>query len=54
MRFTRGNTIVALEKLWYLQKAHVSRRVARGGDGFEALVDRVHDAIRARLEDLGR
>ncbi|KAK5113746.1 hypothetical protein LTR85_010763 [Meristemomyces frigidus] len=29
MKFTKGNTMVRMEKLWYLQKHHVARRCAQ-------------------------
>ena len=41
MKFTKGNTIVAFEKMWFLQKAHARRRVEAGGQELEDLVDRV-------------
>jgi glutamyl-tRNA synthetase len=33
MKFTKGNTIVAFEKLWYLQRAHAERYVASIKEG---------------------
>lgn len=41
LKITRGNTVVAFEKLWYLQKAHAQRFVATGGPQFEEMVNRV-------------
>ncbi|KAI9793880.1 MAG: Glutamate--tRNA ligase mitochondrial [Peltula sp. TS41687] len=54
LRFTRGNTIVALEKLWFLQRVHAKLVIDRGGKEFEDLVDRVHGYVKTHLTDLER
>ncbi|KAI9765754.1 MAG: Glutamate--tRNA ligase mitochondrial [Geoglossum simile] len=41
LKFTKGNTIVTFEKLWFLQKAHAKLRTEKGGEKFEELLDRV-------------
>lgn len=41
LKITRGNTVVAFEKLWFLQKAHAQRFAATGGLQFEEMVKRV-------------
>lgn len=44
LKLTKGNTIVAFEKLWFLQKAHAQRHAASGGLQFDDLVHRVSSA----------
>ncbi|KAL2002360.1 hypothetical protein VTN02DRAFT_109 [Thermoascus thermophilus] len=46
LKITRGNTVVAFEKLWFLQKAHAQRFAASGGPAFDDMVTRVADVIR--------
>lgn len=41
LKITRGNTVVAFEKLWFLQKAHAQRAAVNGGPDFEDMVGRV-------------
>ncbi|OQE27788.1 hypothetical protein PENSTE_c004G02569 [Penicillium steckii] len=41
LKFTRGNTVVAFEKLWFLQKAHAQRFAASGGHEFDQMVNNV-------------
>ncbi|KAJ5900759.1 Glutamate--tRNA ligase [Penicillium subrubescens] len=41
LKITRGNTVVAFEKLWFLQKAHAQRFAATGGLQFDEMVNRV-------------
>ncbi|KAJ6164923.1 hypothetical protein N7470_003595 [Penicillium chermesinum] len=41
LKITRGNTVVAFEKLWFLQKAHAQRFAASGGPQFDEMVKRV-------------
>jgi glutamyl-tRNA synthetase len=41
LKITRGNTVVAFEKLWFLQKAHAQRFAATGGSQLEEMVNRV-------------
>jgi hypothetical protein len=41
LKITRGNTVVAPEKLWFLQKAHAQRFAASGGPEFDEMVSRV-------------
>ncbi|KAJ5990428.1 hypothetical protein N7522_010635 [Penicillium canescens] len=47
LKITRGNTVVAFEKLWYLQKAHAQRFAARGGPEFDEMVSRVSSVVEA-------
>ncbi|KAJ5948690.1 hypothetical protein N7454_001997 [Penicillium verhagenii] len=46
LKITRGNTIVAFEKLWFLQKAHAQRFAANGGPEFDKMVNRVCDDVK--------
>ncbi|KAL1969727.1 hypothetical protein VTN77DRAFT_8280 [Rasamsonia byssochlamydoides] len=48
LKITKGNTVVAFEKLWFLQKAHAQRFVAEGGAEFEQMVNRVCEAAEQR------
>lgn len=45
LKITRGNTVVAFEKLWFLQKAHAQRFAANGGPEFEEMVRRVSETV---------
>jgi glutamyl-tRNA synthetase len=45
LKITRGNTVVAFEKLWFLQKAHAQRFAASGGPEFDEMVSRVSSAV---------
>lgn len=45
LKITRGNTVVAFEKLWFLQKAHAQRFAATGGPEFDEMVSRVTKAV---------
>jgi glutamyl-tRNA synthetase len=48
LKFTRGNTMVLMEKLWFLQKNHVQRRCEEARKGSKTaladLVDKVSEA----------
>ncbi|KAH0538399.1 hypothetical protein FGG08_004999 [Glutinoglossum americanum] len=54
LKFTKGNTIVTSEKLWFLQKAHAKLRADEGGEKFEELVDRVCLFAHDDLVEIGR
>lgn len=45
LKITRGNTVVAFEKLWFLQKAHAQRFAADGGHDFDQMVNRVSAVV---------
>ncbi|KAJ5563508.1 hypothetical protein N7535_008672 [Penicillium sp. DV-2018c] len=45
LKITRGNTVVAFEKLWFLQKAHAQRFATNGGPEFDEMVKRVSSAV---------
>lgn len=45
LKITRGNTVVAFEKLWFLQKAHAQRFAATGGPVFDEMVAKVSQAV---------
>ncbi|CAI7634035.1 unnamed protein product [Penicillium bialowiezense] len=45
LKITRGNTVVAFEKLWFLQKAHAQRFAASGGPEFDEMVNRVSSVV---------
>ncbi|KAK2771218.1 Glutamate--tRNA ligase mitochondrial [Emmonsiellopsis sp. PD_33] len=51
LKLTKGNTIVAFEKLWFLQSAHAQRYAAEGGPEFEALVNRIEKAVREKYTE---
>ena len=51
LKITRGNTIVANEKLDFLQKAHAQRYAAAGGPSFQDMVDRVCRIVRESYSD---
>jgi glutamyl-tRNA synthetase len=53
LKFTRGNTIVTFEKLWFLQKAHAKLRADERGEKFEELIDRVCQFAHDNLVALG-
>lgn len=45
MKFTKGNTIVSLDKLWYLQRAHASAAAQAKGGGLETMTDHVTNEV---------
>ncbi|KAI9368085.1 hypothetical protein BJX61DRAFT_246681 [Aspergillus egyptiacus] len=45
LKITRGNTVVALEKLWFLQKNHAQRFAANGGPEFDKMVSDVSKIV---------
>jgi glutamyl-tRNA synthetase len=45
LKITRGNTVVAFEKLWFLQKAHAQRFASTGGPVFDEMVTKVSQAV---------
>lgn len=49
LKLTKGNTTVAFEKLWFLQKAHSMRYAKEGGPGLDDMVDRVSEAAQAKF-----
>ncbi|GAB7344330.1 hypothetical protein MBLNU457_2195t1 [Dothideomycetes sp. NU457] len=55
LKFTRGNTIVTLDKLWFLQKYHAKRRIDDAANqeaptpGFVELADIVRKGVQARF-----
>lgn len=51
LKFTKGNTIVAFEKLWYLQTAHAKKYATEGGPGFDQMVARVSDLVATAYPD---
>ena len=50
MKFTKGNTIVQPHKLMYLQKKYAAKYADEGGPQFEALVDRLFEAVQQEFE----
>ncbi|KAI9698666.1 MAG: Glutamate--tRNA ligase mitochondrial [Candelina mexicana] len=50
LKFTKGNTTVTFEKLWYLQKHHVQLAVERNGPEMEEVVHRLLKALREHPE----
>jgi glutamyl-tRNA synthetase len=47
-KITKGNTVVAFEKLWYLQKAHAQIVAFKGGPRFDEIVERISTAAEKR------
>lgn len=45
LKITRGNTVVAFEKLWFLQKAHAQRFAATEGPEFSEMVTKVSQVV---------
>lgn len=47
LKFTKGNTVVTMEKLWYLQKHHAARRIAKArvGDSIPAFLELVNSIV---------
>ncbi|KAB8069319.1 glutamyl-tRNA synthetase [Aspergillus leporis] len=45
LKITKGNTVVAFEKLWFLQKAHAQRFATNGGPEFEEMVSKVSKVV---------
>ncbi|KAL5355797.1 hypothetical protein BJX96DRAFT_171002 [Aspergillus floccosus] len=45
LKITRGNTVVAFEKLWFLQKAHAQRFASTGGPEFDQMVAKVSHVV---------
>lgn len=50
LKITKGNTVVAFEKLQFLQEQHARRRVTAGGEEFEQMI---RDVAVALLEQQG-
>ncbi|EAW14485.1 glutamate--tRNA ligase MSE1 [Aspergillus clavatus NRRL 1] len=46
LKITRGNTVVAFEKLWFLQKAHAQRFAATGGPVFAEMVSKASEVVK--------
>ncbi|KAK2871666.1 hypothetical protein FQN49_002955 [Arthroderma sp. PD_2] len=49
LKLTKGNTVVAFEKLWFLQKAHAKRYAAEGGPQFDIMTQQVVSATQKRF-----
>ncbi|KAI1964939.1 Glutamate--tRNA ligase mitochondrial [Ophidiomyces ophidiicola] len=49
LKLTKGNTIVAAEKMWFLQKAHVQRYAATGGSKFDQLAEQLSSAAKKQF-----
>lgn len=45
LKFTRGNTMVLMEKLWFLQKSHVQLRCERVRNGEESALSEIVDKV---------
>ncbi|KAJ5098132.1 hypothetical protein N7532_005133 [Penicillium argentinense] len=53
LKITRGNTVVAFEKLWFLQKAHAQRLAAAGGPDFDQMVSRASATVKENYREEG-
>ncbi|KAM5444497.1 Glutamate--tRNA ligase mitochondrial [Microsporum audouinii] len=49
LKLTKGNTVVAFEKLWFLQKAHAKRYAAESGPQFEIMTQQVVNAVQKQF-----
>ena len=45
LKFTKGNTMVLMEKLWYLQKNHVQRRSEQARNGHKTALSDIIDKV---------
>lgn len=45
MKFTKGNTIVSLDKLWYLQRSHAAAAAEKGSHSFKMMVDGIAEEV---------
>lgn len=52
MQFTKGNTTVTLEKLWFLQRSHAARAATAEGHELEDMTRRVEAEVDNMLEKL--
>lgn len=57
LKFTRGNTMVLMEKLWFLQKSHVQRlceetRNGRNKRAIQPVLDKIVPEVERRYPDL--
>ncbi|KAI9718440.1 MAG: hypothetical protein M1812_004161 [Candelaria pacifica] len=50
LKFTKGNTLVTFEKLWYLQKHHVQLSAERNGPEMTEIVHRLLKSLREHPE----
>ncbi|PYH90273.1 glutamyl-tRNA synthetase [Aspergillus ellipticus CBS 707.79] len=46
LKFTKGNTVVAFEKLWFLQKEHASRFAKTPGPAYHEMLTKVIQAVK--------
>ncbi|KAL4878831.1 hypothetical protein BJY04DRAFT_105561 [Aspergillus karnatakaensis] len=51
LKITRGNTVVAFEKLWFLQKAHAQRIVSNGGSELDNLVSNISNKVKTTIPE---
>lgn len=45
LKFTKGNTMVLMEKLWFLQKNHVQRRIEKARNGSKTALSDIVDKV---------
>ena len=50
LKFTKGNTMVTFEKLWFLQKAHAQRFADEGGKDLERIVHRISKVLPEKIQ----
>ena len=51
MKFTKGNTVAAHNKLKYLQERYARKYTREGGRQFESMVESVFDLAKQHLGD---
>ncbi|KAI9742008.1 MAG: Glutamate--tRNA ligase mitochondrial [Cirrosporium novae-zelandiae] len=49
LKFTKGNTVVAFGKLWFLQRAHAERYLRGGGKEYESMISQLSEVVKAQL-----
>src|SRR2546429_1723029 len=50
LKFTKGNTVVTFEKLWFLQKQHAQIASEKRNKNFEDMIDRVQATVQVKLQ----
>jgi hypothetical protein len=51
MEFSLSNPIVALEKLWFLQRLHARQRILEGGQGYDELVSWTLESVQRKISE---
>ena len=54
MEFSVSNPVVALEKLWFLQRLHARQRIIEGGQGYDEIVSWTLRAVKEVIPESER